>query len=155
MLLRNQTTAPPIQLIHSASINLAADKNTRTWLVHEWFRVCLFTVAWMIRLVAGSFISGEYQVNIKFNDQHIPNSPYKVQVVPGSAPIFPQPDAGWFFLSHNQIITTISTISNISPFLTNYCHEQNLQSTDSPFSQVLFFRHDSIYYNITLYYMYM
>lgn len=55
-------------------------------------------------------LPGEYQVNVKFNDQHIPNSPFRVQVVPGSAPVFPQPDTG---LSPEEPASFVVTLPNV------------------------------------------
>ena len=50
-------------------------------------------------------------MNVKFNDQHIPDSPFRVQVVPGSQSVFPQPDTG----QHNSCIVIID-ISELSPY---------------------------------------
>ncbi|XP_075250469.1 filamin-A-like isoform X3 [Convolutriloba macropyga] len=55
-------------------------------------------------------LPGEYQVNVKFNDLHIPNSPFRVQVVPGAAPVFPQPDAG---LSPEEPASFVVTLPNV------------------------------------------
>lgn len=35
-----------------------------------------------IKLECFKFVSGEYRVGIKFNDQHVPDSPYKVYISP-------------------------------------------------------------------------
>ena len=35
----------------------------------------------------GVIIAGEYLATVKFNDQHIPDSPFKVQMAPGSGDV--------------------------------------------------------------------
>jgi filamin len=55
-------------------------------------------------------LPGEYQVNIKFNDQHIPNSPFRVVALPGSSAVFPQPDTG---LVPDQAASFVVTLPNV------------------------------------------
>ena len=59
-------------------------------------------------------VTGEYLVSVKFNDQHIPDSPFKVFIAPGSG------DARKLTVTqlHDQGLQVLICFINLNTFLT-------------------------------------